>query len=86
MKSGQDELANILKGKYGLSSIELKILGFMTKGFTRKKIGNNLHLSVHTVDTHLASAYRKLGVRNEAEAVARILSDRLPSFLPNVLC
>ncbi len=72
MKSGQDELVNILGEKYGLTLIELKILGFLTKGFTRKEIGVSLGLSVHTVDTHLASAYNKLGVRNEAEAVARI--------------
>ena len=86
MKSGQDELVKILMDSYGLTPIEMKVLGFLAKGFTRRGIGDNLHLSVHTVDTHLASAYRKLGVRNEAEAVARILSHWLPSFPANVLC
>ncbi len=86
MKSGQDELANILREEFALTATEVKILGFLAKGFTRKEIGDNLHVSVHTVDTHLASAYRKLGARNEAEAIARILSRRLPSLSPNVLC
>lgn len=86
MKSGQDELGNILREEYGLTWIEVEILGFLAKGFTRKEIGSNLNLSVHTVDTHLASAYKKLGVRNEAEAVVRIFSHWSPSFPANVLC
>ena len=86
MKSNLDELASILRNKYGLSSPELRILGLLIKGATRKEIADNLNLSVHTVDTHLTSGYRKLGVRNEAEAVGRVLAHLIPPVVGNVLC
>ncbi len=43
----------------------------MAGGSTNKEIGRRLHLSPHTVKEHASALYRKLGVRNRAEAVRR---------------
>lgn len=86
MKTYSYQLASILRNKYGLSSPELKILGLIIRGATRKEIADNLILSVHTVDTHLTSSYRKLGVRNEAEAVGKVLGHLIPPLAGNLLC
>ncbi len=83
MNSRFDELEGILPEKYGLTTMELRMLGFLPGGVTRKKIARNLNLSVHTIDTYLASAYRKLGAKDKAEAVAKILSLQSEPFPPN---
>ena len=36
-------------------------------GRTNRQISSELYLSVNTVETHLASAYRKLGIRGRGE-------------------
>jgi len=36
-------------------------------GRTNRQISSELYLSVNTVETHLASAYRKLGIRGRNE-------------------
>ena len=40
-------------------------------GATNGVIASRLYLSPHTVKEHTSSLYRKLGVRNRAEAVRR---------------
>lgn len=86
MKSKPDELENALREKHALTSPELKILGFLVKGATRKEIAAGLNLSIHTVDVHLTNSYRKLGVKNEAEAVGKVLALLIPPVVGNVLC
>ena len=36
-------------------------------GRTNRQISSELYLSVNTVETHLAHAYRKLGIRRRGE-------------------
>ena len=43
----------------------------MARGSTNGEIAGELHLSPHTVKDHASAVYRKLGVRNRAEAVRR---------------
>ena len=40
-------------------------------GATNNEIARRLSLSPHTIKDHISSIYRKLGVRNRAEAVER---------------
>jgi ATP/maltotriose-dependent transcriptional regulator MalT len=54
-----------------LSARERDVLGLMAGGATNREIAASLHLSPHTVKEHTSTLYRKLGVRNRAEAVRR---------------
>jgi DNA-binding NarL/FixJ family response regulator len=53
----------------GLSEREREVLLFIAKGFTVGEIANMLHLSAHTVATHVKHIYRKLAVHSRTEAV-----------------
>jgi DNA-binding NarL/FixJ family response regulator len=55
----------------GLSARERQIVELMAQGSTNGEIAGELHLSPHTVKDHASAVYRKLGVRNRAEAVRR---------------
>jgi two-component system response regulator DesR len=51
-----------------LSAREEEVLALIATGATNKEIAARLHLSPHTVKEHASAIYRKLGVRNRAEA------------------
>jgi DNA-binding NarL/FixJ family response regulator len=51
-----------------LSEREQEVLSLIATGSTNKEIAVTLHLSPHTVKEHTSAIYRKLGVRNRAEA------------------
>ncbi len=53
----------------GLSEREREVLVFIAKGFTVGEIANMVHLSVHTVASHVKHIYRKLAVHSRAEAI-----------------
>jgi LuxR family transcriptional regulator, maltose regulon positive regulatory protein len=54
----------------GLTDREAEVLGLLTQGHTNLEIAAALVVSVHTVERHLQNAYRKVGVRNRADAAA----------------
>lgn len=54
----------------GLSAREAEVLQLLTNGSTNLEIAAVLVVSVHTVERHLQNAYRKIGVRNRADAAA----------------
>lgn len=53
----------------GLSEREREVLGLIATGATNREIAGSLYLSPHTVKEYTSAIYRKLGVRNRAEAV-----------------
>jgi DNA-binding NarL/FixJ family response regulator len=55
----------------GLSTREREVLSLMATGATNAEIATQLFLSPHTIKEHTSTLYRKLGVRNRAEAVQR---------------
>lgn len=57
----------------GLTSREAEVLRLVATGDTNQEIAGRLVLSVHTVERHLQNAYRKVGVRNRADAAAYIV-------------
>ena len=54
-----------------LSDRERAVLALMASGATNPEIAKRLHLSPHTVKEYTSALYRKLDVRNRAEAVRR---------------
>jgi two-component system response regulator DesR len=54
-----------------LTAREHEVLGHVAGGATNREIAETLHLSPHTVKEHTSALYRKLDVRNRAEAVQR---------------
>jgi DNA-binding NarL/FixJ family response regulator len=54
-----------------LSERERQVLGLMADGATNREIAARLYLSAYTVKEHTSALYRKLDVRNRAEAVRR---------------
>ena len=54
-----------------LSEREREVLALIASGATNREIAGALFLSPHTVKEHTSAIYRKLEVRNRAEAVQR---------------
>lgn len=52
-----------------LTSREREILGLVAEGLDNGAIAKRLHLSAHTVRTHVGNVLRKLNVRSRADAV-----------------
>jgi DNA-binding CsgD family transcriptional regulator len=59
----------------GLTPREAEILRLVAGGRTNREIADTLVLSVHTIERHLANAYRKIGARNRADATAFTLRE-----------
>jgi DNA-binding NarL/FixJ family response regulator len=57
----------------GLTAREAEVLRLLAAGRTNKEIAADLVLSVNTVERHLANAYRKISIRNRADATAYVL-------------
>ena len=58
-----------------LSSREGDVLRLLAEGMTDREIAAALAISPRTVESHVSSVLRKLGVRNRAEAAQRYRSD-----------
>ena len=54
-----------------ISPREREVLALLAGGSTNREIAERLYLSPHTVKDHTSSLYKKLQVRNRAEAVQR---------------
>ncbi|MEU7822097.1 LuxR C-terminal-related transcriptional regulator [Catellatospora sp. NPDC049133] len=58
-------------GPGGLTAREREVLAWALRGAPAKEIANALVLGERTVETHLASIYRKLGVRTRIELIKK---------------
>jgi DNA-binding NarL/FixJ family response regulator len=54
-----------------LADREREVLGLLAKGFLYKEIADALHISPHTVNSHIRRIYEKLHVRSRSQAVAK---------------
>ena len=55
---------------HGLSAREAEMMTFLVRGLSNQEIAARAYLSVNTVKTYIRTAYRKIGARNRAQAVA----------------
>ncbi len=62
--------ATAVKLLASFTSREIEILQLLSEAETASKMAEHLSVSVRTVESHLANAYRKLGVRTRDDAVA----------------
>jgi DNA-binding CsgD family transcriptional regulator len=58
-----------------LTPQELQVARWVAKGESYQSIAGRLFVSPRTIESHLTSIYRKLGVRGRAELAARALAD-----------
>ncbi|MGB6425798.1 MAG: response regulator transcription factor [Solirubrobacterales bacterium] len=61
----------------GLTEREAEVLRLIALGHTNKEIGDQLFLSVRTVESHRARIQQKLGIQSRAELVAYALERRM---------
>jgi DNA-binding NarL/FixJ family response regulator len=59
------------RASLGISDRELAVLKALADGRSNKEIAAALHISPHTVKTHVGRLYEKLGARRRTDAVAR---------------
>jgi DNA-binding CsgD family transcriptional regulator/predicted negative regulator of RcsB-dependent stress response len=61
----------------GITAREAEVLGLLGRGLTNREIAARLYLSVSTVERHLATVYRKLGLRGRVEAARYAVANGL---------
>lgn len=59
----------------GLTPTQLHVAELVSSGRTNREVADDLFMSVHTVEAHLSSIYRSLGIRSRSE-LGRVLRDR----------
>ncbi len=64
-----------------LTAGERRVVDLVLRGFPNSRIGEELFISVNTVEWHLRSSYEKLGVRSRLELLARLFHEHAPSAL-----
>jgi DNA-binding CsgD family transcriptional regulator len=57
----------------GLSATEQRVADLAVEGRTNKEIASTLFMSVRTVEAHLTSVYRKLGIRSRSALASQLL-------------
>jgi len=68
---GRCDLAALGQSR-GLSAREMEILELMIDGKSYKEIESALHISIHTVKSHVYSLYRKMDVKSRHQLIHRI--------------
>ncbi len=64
-------------GNYSLTKREIEILQLLVDGLSKKQISGKLHISYHTVDTHIRHIYEKLEVNTRSGVVVKALRENL---------
>ena len=62
-----------------LTPNEVRLLGFLSHGYSYQAIADSLHISINTVRNYIRTVYDKLHVHSKAEAVSKALKSRIIS-------
>jgi DNA-binding CsgD family transcriptional regulator len=57
----------VKSGWASLTDSELRIVNLIAQGATNRDVATQLHLSVHTVKTHVHNAFAKLGITSREQ-------------------
>jgi DNA-binding NarL/FixJ family response regulator len=76
-KTVDPELAKTPAELAGLTTGEIKVLRLVASGMTNIRVAEELFISRRTVDAHLRSIYRKLGVDSRTAAARRAIDHGL---------
>jgi transcriptional regulator of acetoin/glycerol metabolism/DNA-binding CsgD family transcriptional regulator len=68
-----DRKTNGLTGLTGLTDTEQSVAALATQGLTNREVAERLFMSRYTVDSHLRSIYRKLGVNSRVALTRAVL-------------
>lgn len=68
----------------GLTPAELRVARLVAQGLTNGETAKELVISHHTVDSHLRSAFAKLGINSRVELTRLIVEHDGPSTPPNI--
>lgn len=66
-----------------LTARERDVLQLLAQGCTYRQVAQHLHVSAHTVQTHIKNIYSKLEVHSARAAIWRAVELRLLSILPS---
>jgi DNA-binding NarL/FixJ family response regulator len=69
-------MATPFPGRELLTERERMVLAFLVKGASSKEAARELGISPRTIDFHRANILEKLGARNTADVISRVLSGR----------
>jgi DNA-binding NarL/FixJ family response regulator len=59
----------------GLTARQSEVVALLLQGLSNQEIAESLYVDVNTVKTHLRHAYKALGVRSRAQALAMLLGE-----------
>ncbi len=59
-----------------LTDSELKVVNLIAQGATNRAVADQLHLSLHTVKTHVHNAFAKLGISSRAQLAQSMRAGR----------
>ena len=62
---------------YGLTKREKELLAVLIDGYTKHQIGDKLHISPYTVETHIKNIYAKLHVHSQIDLVSKVYKEGL---------
>lgn len=65
-----------------LTTTETRLAALASEGLSNREIASALHISVHTVESHLTRIYRKLDIRSRAALGPRLNSSQMLSRPP----
>ena len=64
-----------LPAAWPMTEAERRVLELLVRGLSNREIATELHVSVNTIQTHLAHAYEKLGVQSRSQLLARFFRE-----------
>jgi DNA-binding CsgD family transcriptional regulator len=78
--SGGKKLDTTLQSRFHLSSRELDVAYYLTRGLSDDEIGEKLYISRQTVHTHIKNIYRKIGVKSRIELYRIVTQESYPGI------